>query len=208
MGHPPSLTVWRYLRSRDALLTIIIPVILYNIAFLLWGAGIALLITAIYSGVLQLFSRWQGYLPIIALILVSGLSHYLYLKGVMLLGIHQESVFLSISGALSTVIIFAIYSIKGRPVIQILAEQATPDLKTLPVYGTPQYVRVWNEVSLVWILVYLVKAIIIYLLSLQPGLPMDTLVLISGWPLTLLLVIFSFRWPKHRWTSHAHDNAS
>ncbi|MEF9678283.1 hypothetical protein ABRQ00_05610 [Pectobacterium aroidearum] len=208
MSHPPSLTVWRYLRSRDALLTIIIPVILYNIAFLQWGAGIALLITAIYSGVLQLFSRWQGYLPIIALILVSGLSHYLYLKGVMLLGIHQESVFLSISGALSTVIIFAIYSIKGRPVIQILAEQATPDLKTLPVYGTPQYVRVWNEVSLVWILVYLVKAIIIYLLSLQPGLPMDTLVLISGWPLTLLLVIFSFRWPKHRWTSHTHDNAS
>lgn len=208
MGHPPSLTVWRYLRSRDALLTIIIPVILYNIAFLQWGAGIALLITAIYSGVLQLFSRWQGYLPIIALILVSGLSHYLYLEGVMLLGIHQESVFLSISGALSTVIVFAIYSIKGRPVIQILAEQATPDLKTLPVYGTPQYVRVWNEVSLVWILVYLVKAIIIYLLSLQPGLPMDTLVLISGWPLTLLLVIFSFRWPKHRWTSHAHDSAS
>lgn len=208
MGHPPSLTVWRYLISRDALLTIIIPVIIYNIAFLLWGAGSALLITAIYSGILQLFSRWQGYLPIIALILVSGLSHYLYLEGIMLLGIHQESVFLSISGALSTVIIFTIYSIKGRPVIQILAEQATPDLKTLPVYGTPQYVRVWNEVSLVWILVYLVKAIIIYLLSRQPGLPMDTLVLISGWPLTLLLVIFSFRWPKHRWTKHAHDNAS
>lgn len=39
MGHPPSLTVWRYLVSRDALLTIIIPVVMYNIAFLQWGAG-------------------------------------------------------------------------------------------------------------------------------------------------------------------------
>ncbi|MFJ5391596.1 MULTISPECIES: hypothetical protein [Pectobacterium] len=84
--------------------------------------------------VLQLISRWQGYLPIIALILVSGLSHYLYLKGVILFDIHQESVFLSVSGAISTVIIFTIYSIKGRPVIQTLAEQATPALKTLPVY--------------------------------------------------------------------------
>ncbi|MBN3144094.1 hypothetical protein [Pectobacterium brasiliense] len=208
MGHPPSLTVWRYLVSRDALLTIIIPVVMYNIAFLQWGAGVALLITAIYSGVLQLISRWQGYLPIIALILVSGLSHYLYLEGIILFDIHQESVFLSVSGAISTVIIFTIYSIKGHPVIQTLAEQATPALKTLPVYSTPQYVRVWNEVSLVWILVYLVKAIIIYLLSRQPGLPMDTLVLISGWPLTLLLVIFSFRWPKYRWSSLAHDNAA
>ncbi|MDY4323964.1 hypothetical protein SOV88_06740 [Pectobacterium brasiliense] len=106
MGHPPSLTVWRYLVSRDALLTIIIPVVMYNIAFLQWGAGVALLITAIYSGVLQLISRWQGYLPIIALILVSGLSHYLYLEGVILFDIHQESVFLSVSGAISTVIIF------------------------------------------------------------------------------------------------------
>ncbi|MFW5404935.1 hypothetical protein [Pectobacterium carotovorum] len=79
---------------------------MYNIAFLQWGAGVALLITAIYSGVLQLISRWQGYLPIIALILVSGLSHYLYLEGVILFDIHQESVFLSVSGAISTVIIF------------------------------------------------------------------------------------------------------
>lgn len=47
----------------------------------------------IYSGVLQLISRWQGYLPIIALILVSGLSDYLYLEGVILFDIHQESFF-------------------------------------------------------------------------------------------------------------------
>ncbi|KML70140.1 hypothetical protein [Pectobacterium peruviense] len=208
MSHPPSLTVWRYLVSRDALLTIIIPVVIYNIAFWQGGAGVALLITAIYSGALQYFSRWEGTLPIIALILVSGLSHYLYLEGVMLFDIRQESVFLSVSGAISTVIIFSAYSIKGRPVIRTLAEQATPKLKTLPVYGSPLYVKVWNEVALVWILVYLVKAIIIYTLSRQPELPMDTLVLISGWPLTLLLVIFSFKWPTYRWSSHTHDNAA
>ncbi|MEQ9887564.1 hypothetical protein [Pectobacterium zantedeschiae] len=208
MSDTPSLTVWQYLVSRDAILTIILPIIIYNIAFWQWGAGAALLITAIYSGVLQYISRWKGYLPIIALILVSGLSHYLYLEGYMLFDIKQESVFLSVSGAMSTVIIFSIYSMLGRPVIQTLAEQATPRLKTLPNYGTPRYTKIWNEVSLVWILAYLIKAIVIYTLSHRPGLPMDTLVLISGWPLTLLLVIFSFKWPKYRWSSHARDNAA
>ncbi|UMO88166.1 hypothetical protein HP572_00700 [Pectobacterium sp. PL64] len=62
-----------------------------------------MLITAIYSGVLKLISRWQGYLPIIALILVSGLSDYLYLEGVILFDIHQESFFLSVCDAISTV---------------------------------------------------------------------------------------------------------
>ncbi|MEQ9903576.1 hypothetical protein [Pectobacterium aroidearum] len=201
MSQTSSLTVWQYLRSRDALLTIIMPIVIYNIAFWQGGAGVALLITAVYSGVLQYFSRQKGSLAIIALILMSGFSHYLYLKGYNLLGIEHESVFLSISGAVSMVVVFGFYSLRGRPVIRTLAEQATPTLKTLPVYDTPLYAKVWHEISLCWILVYLLKAIMIYTLSTFPQLPMDLIVIISGWPITLMMVAFSFQWPKYRWAS-------
>ncbi|XYQ55600.1 hypothetical protein ACS91J_04020 [Pectobacterium carotovorum] len=207
MSQTSSLTVWQYLRSRDALLTIIMPMLIYNIAFWLGGAGVALLTTAVYSAALQYFSRQKGTLAIIGLILMSGFSHYLYLKGYNLLGIEHESVFLSISGAVSMVVVFGFYSLRGRPVIRALAEQATPTLKTLPVYDTPLYSRVWHEISLVWILVYLLKAIVIYTLSNSPQLPMDLIVLISGWPITLIMVTFSFQWPKYRWTSQADDEA-
>ncbi|WP_274713772.1 hypothetical protein [Xenorhabdus bovienii] len=119
--------------------------------------------------------------------------------------ISQENVFLSISGALSVVVVFSFYSFMGQPVVQTMAEQAMPRLKDIPAYGTALYARVWHEVSIVWILVFLLKAFGVYMLSRQNSVPIDTIIFIGGWPLTLLMVMFSFRWPKYRWKSNAHN---
>ena len=70
-----SMTIWHYLMSRDACITIITPIVLYNIAFWWGGAGFALLLTAIYSGAVEIFNKRSGSLSVIALILVSGVSH-------------------------------------------------------------------------------------------------------------------------------------
>ncbi|NLU15429.1 hypothetical protein [Serratia liquefaciens] len=197
-----SMTVWHYLLSRDARITIIAPIVLYNIAFWWGGAGLALLVTALYSGAVELLTKRSGSLSVIALILVSGFSHYVYLHGYAPFAIKKENVFLSVSGALSVVIVFAFYSLIGKPMVRTLAEQAMPMLKSIPAYGTPQYAKVWHEVSLAWILVFLLKAIGVYTLSHREDLPVDTIIFMSGWPLTLLMVWFSFYWPKYRWTSH------
>ncbi|MDC9623450.1 hypothetical protein PSI22_17855 [Xenorhabdus sp. XENO-7] len=207
MNQQKPMTIWHYLLSRDALMTIIIPIVLYNIIFWIMGAGIAVLMVALYSGGVQLFSRRRGSLAIIALIIVSGVSHYLYLHGYTLFNISKENVFLSISGALSVVVVFSFYSFMGQPVIQTMAEQAMPRLKNIPAYGTALYTRVWHEVSIVWMLVFLLKAFGIYMLSRQNSVPIDTIIFIGGWPLTLLMVMFSFRWPKYRWKSNAHNKA-
>ncbi|CAI1176724.1 Uncharacterised protein [Serratia quinivorans] len=196
------MTVWHYLLSRDARITIITPIVLYNLAFWWGGAGIALLVTALYSGVVELLNKRGGSLSVIALILVSGFSHYLYLHGYAPFAIKKENVFLAVSGALSVVGVFGFYSLVGRPMIRTLAEQAMPMLKSIPAYGTPQYAKVWHEVSLAWILVFLLKAVGVYVLSQRQDVPVDTIIFMGGWPLTLLMVLFSFYWPKYRWTSH------
>nr|WP_113868421.1 hypothetical protein [Brenneria salicis]NMN92812.1 hypothetical protein [Brenneria salicis ATCC 15712 = DSM 30166]RBP59742.1 hypothetical protein DES54_13630 [Brenneria salicis ATCC 15712 = DSM 30166]RLM29849.1 hypothetical protein BHG07_14020 [Brenneria salicis ATCC 15712 = DSM 30166] len=201
MQQSSSITLWSYLLSRDAHLTIVLPIVFYHIAFWLGGAGIALLITALYSAVVEGVNRRKGALAIIALIMLSGGSHYLYLLGHTPFAIRQESVFLAVSGAISVVIVFAVYSLLQRPVVRTLAEQAMPVLKTLPVYNTPRYARAWHEVSVVWMLIFLLKALGIYALSQQEGLPMDAIVLACGWPITLLLIIFSFYWPRYRWAA-------
>ena len=111
MSDKKSMGISSYLLSREARMTIIIPILIYNIAFWVLGAGLALIITACYSAALEMFSRRTGSLAIIALILTSGCVHYLYLHGYRFLGIGEESVF--IWGGFSVILVFGFYSFIG-----------------------------------------------------------------------------------------------
>ena len=200
MSKEKPFNIWTYLLSKQARLTIIVPLILYNLAFWWLGAGTALVITACYSAGLELICKHTGSLAIIALILVSGSIHYLYLQGYHLFGIAQEGVLLSIGGSLSVILVFGIYSLLGRPVIRTQAENAMPRLTELPVYGTRAYSTVWQEISLVWIIIYALKALL--LIHLSKTSPADTngYVFLSAWPLTLVMIAFSIYWPRFRWS--------
>lgn len=89
--------MFSYLRTPEARMTIIVPILIYNITFWGVGAGMALVATACYLAVMEIFSKRSGSLSIIALILVSGSTHYLYLHGYTLFDIKQESVFLLVA---------------------------------------------------------------------------------------------------------------
>ncbi|CAM3687457.1 hypothetical protein [Xenorhabdus thuongxuanensis] len=206
MNQQKPMTIWHYLLSRDAIMTIIIPIVLYNIMFWIMGVGTAVLTVAFYSGGVQLVSRQRSSLAIAVFIMVSGSSHYLYLHGYTLFNISKENVFLSVSGALSVVVVFSFYSLMGQPIIRTIAEKAMPRLKSIPAYGTTLYTRVWHEVTIGWILIFLLKAMGIYILSRQSSVPIDVIIFISGWPLTFLMILFSFHWPKYRWKSNKHSN--
>ncbi|PHM35744.1 hypothetical protein [Xenorhabdus innexi] len=130
------LSIWRYLISRDVILSMIIPIILYHAAFWLGGVGSAVLLTTIYSVILRVINSTQSIWVVIALLLVSGLNHYLYTLSYSLLGytlfdIKREDVFRSVSGAASLVAVFCFYSLIGRPAAKTMAEQAMPQLKTI-----------------------------------------------------------------------------
>ncbi|NLU99090.1 hypothetical protein B6N13_13485 [Marinomonas sp. UCMA 3892] len=201
MTDTKSIGAMSYFLSPEARLTIIIPVILYNIAFWSLGAGAALLLTACYSGFLELFSKQAQSLSIIALILISGCAHFLYLNGFTFFEIKQESVFLSVGGSITVIMVFSFYSLIGRPVVRTQAENALPSLKLSPFYGTAKYDRVWQEVSLAWILTYGLKGVLVVILSKDMPHYSDFAVFFGAWPLTLLLIIFSYYWPSFRWSS-------
>lgn len=207
MTDTKTMGVMSYLMSSEAKLTIIIPIIIYNIAFWTLGAGAALIITACYSGLLEMFSKRVGSLAIIALILVSGTIHYLYIKGYTFFGLNQEAVFLSVGGSLSVVLVFGFYSLIGKPVVRTQAENAIPELTQLSFYGTKKYTQVWQEISLVWIITYVLKAIFIVFLSKHYPELTNRFVFMGAWPLTLLMIVFSFYWPKCRWTKMSSDQA-
>ncbi|MDX7993153.1 hypothetical protein [Xenorhabdus littoralis] len=192
-------TIWHYLFSPNAMMTIIIPIILYNLAVKLGGVGAALLVTTLYSIILKFISKTKGIWIVIALILVSGINHFLYIHGYMLFGIKQEEVFRSVSGAASFVAVFCFYSFIGKPAARTMAEQAMPRLKMSSIYVTPLYDRVWHEVSIGWIFVYLSKTVGIYFLSNREGFPIDELIFFCGHPLALMMILFSYYWPKYRW---------
>ncbi|MGO2513520.1 hypothetical protein [Marinomonas polaris] len=195
-----SIGVMSYLLSPEARLTIIIPIFLYNIAFWYFGAGPALLVTACYSGLLEILSKQPKSLSIIALILISGSAHFLYLNGYSFFGIEQESVFLSVGGSITVIVVFCFYSLIGRPVVRTQAENALPSLKQSPFYGTKKYNRVWQEVSLAWIIAYGIKGIIVVMLSQDMPTYANSAVFFGAWPLTLLLIAFSYYWPSFRWS--------
>ncbi|WP_340620614.1 hypothetical protein [Xenorhabdus siamensis] len=199
MTQQQPMSIWNYLLSRDALMTIIIPIVLYNLVFHLGGVGAALLLTTLYSILLKFISKTKGIWVVIVLMLVSGINHFLYIHGYTLFDIKQEEVFRSVSSAASLVSVFCFYSLIGKPAARTMAEQAMPRLKMSTVYGTPLYVRVWHEVSIAWIFVYSLKTVGLYFFSNRKGFPIDDFIFFCGHPLTLLMIIFSYYWPKYRW---------
>ncbi|WP_337969481.1 hypothetical protein [Vibrio pectenicida] len=208
MSNKNPIGIGSYLLSHEARMTIIIPILLYNIVFWVLGAGPALIITACYSAMFEVFSQRTGSLSIIALILISGCVHYLYLHGYRFFKIGEESVLLSVGGSLSVILVFGFYSFIGRPVVRIQAENALPRLTQLPVYGTPKYAQVWQEVSIAWIFAYAVKALLVVMLSSDLPNYADYFVFIGAWPLTIAMIIFSFYWPSFRLASEKSIKSS
>ncbi|WP_312979548.1 hypothetical protein [Atlantibacter sp.] len=193
-------TFLHYLRSRAAILNIVIPLALYYGALYRVGIGAALIASAVWATLLALQSNnRKATLAVVLMLLLSGCCHYLFLRQPTWLPVLREDVFLSLTGALTVAVVFLFYSLRGAPVIQTFAEQARPQLTTLNIYGTPAYRRVWQEISLTWIFVYLSKALLVYLLYHFHSPLLNTSLLVVGWPLTLAMIFFSVRWPHYRW---------
>lgn len=207
MSQSSPYTFLHYLRSRAALRNIIIPLVLYYGAMYCFNIGAALLVSASWATFLALRSKnSQTTLAIVLMILLSGLCHYLFLRHPAWLPVQRENVFLSLTGALAVTVVFLFYSLRGEPVIQTFAEQGRPQLRTLNIYGSPAYIRVWQEISLTWVAVYLCKAILLYLLYHFHSPLLNTSLIVTGWPLTLAMIFFSVRWPRYRWQTKAQQS--
>lgn len=201
MQQKNSYTFLHYLCSRAALLNVVIPVVLYNGALYLFNIDVAMLASAIWACIIAIQSKnRKATLSVALMILLAGACHYLFVHHPTWLPVQREDAFLSLSSATTVVVVFLFYSLCGQPVIQTLAEQARPQLTEMSIYGSPAYLRVWQEISLTWIVIYLLKAISVYILyHSQHGSLLNYFLLFASWPLMLFMIFFSVRWPRYRW---------
>jgi len=93
-----------------------------------------------------------------------------------------------------------------RPLIQIFAELLNPGLGSKDFFSEsklslPLYRSAWQILTTVWAVVYLLKAIILILSQLY--LSLETLLIFrtaTGLPVTVMLFVFSYRFPRWYWT--------
>ncbi len=207
MSKSNSYTFLHYLRSRAAMLNIIIPLTLYYGAEYCFGIGAALLASACWAVFLALQSKnRQTTLAVAVMILLSGLGHFLFTHYDSWLPVQREDVFISLTGGLTVAVVFLFYSLQGKPVIQTFAEQARPQLQTMNIYGSPAYIRVWQEISLIWVAIFLGKTVVVYLLYHYHSPLLNTFLALAGWPLTLMMIFISIRWPRYRWQATARQS--
>jgi intracellular septation protein A len=93
----------------------------------------------------------------------------------------------------------------SRPLIQIFAEILNPGLgsqKFLSHFEMPVqlYRSAWKILTIIWAVVFLLKAIILILAQLK--LPLEAFLIVrtaSGLPVLVLMLIFTYRFPKWYW---------
>ena len=100
----------------------------------------------------------------------------------------------------------------GRPLLQIFAELLNPGL------GSPEFLShfempvglyrsAWRILTVIWVVVFFFKAIILILAQLN--LPLEAFLIIriaSGLPVLILMLIFSYRFPGWYW-ERARENS-
>lgn len=93
-----------------------------------------------------------------------------------------------------------------RPLIQIFAELLNPGLGSPEFLSQskiphPLYRSAWQKLTAMWAVVYVLKAIILIFSQLK--LPMEAFLIIRtaiGVPVTVLLLVFSYRFPRWYWS--------
>jgi|GEM_PF-3645483 len=186
------------LRSPIMLFDVLIPLVAYNLISSLWGMWAALVFTVVWA-VLNHFTRKRSSPFVIIVVLLLGSFHLVWEYMPQLHFVHQENVAVGILSSLA-IILACVFQEKvlDRSPIGDIAEAARPSLLNLKQKNPAYYRNVWKRVSTVWCITYAVKILVLLVVnSGASGISSDVCMLLN-WPMTLLLIVFSIKWPQAR----------
>ena len=189
----------QYMMNRKSYLLIWVPMISFYFLYRLFGLVPAIVITGIYGIAIDFIYREESNLFIYAIVLFGVLELVIFtlVPKKFIFDVYAYRVALV---AIKKTMIFTIFSMINKPLIQVMAERFRPKLLEWNFRGDPFYKRVWHEISFLWILVYAAKTL--YFIIMKDSLTEDRLVLsavIAGWPLFGVMMYLSFWWPHWRW---------
>ncbi|KDM93471.1 DUF3159 domain-containing protein [Photobacterium galatheae] len=181
--------VFRLITSRDSMLTILLPSLLYLVVYhyadLRWAVAAA----SVYGVVMTFLRRDLGLISLA--FALSGLIE-LFIIAIVPRGLIAEAVLFKIAlGSLSTAVVFIVFSLLKQPIPMLIAEVSTPSLKESRETMNVPSLTTWQQVSSIWIVSNLVKCI--FLLSRDSVSERDlaAYTVILGWPLYVVLIVIS-----------------
>ncbi|WP_241650056.1 hypothetical protein [Rosenbergiella collisarenosi] len=177
--------------SRYILMTIILPLVIYNIGEMIYGVGLALILSVVWLVYLNRKFPIGNIYTISGVMILSGAFHSLWNAYPSLFFINREDVFLSITGSVSVVLVFFYGMLTGKQTIRNFAEQANPKMKEIPLYGTEKYRRAWMNIDISWIVVLILKVMLLLYFQKYHYLSVGYLMFFLGWPLTIFLIYLS-----------------
>jgi len=86
----------------------------------------------------------------------------------------------------------------SRPLIQFFAEASGAKFPE-ELRRTPYYKAAWRIVTSAWGIVYALTAVVLVLLKLENMQTVGLIDLLSGWPVSAVLFIFSIQFPRWYW---------
>lgn len=191
----------RTLFNREAFLSMIFPALIYALTYKVWGLTEAVLVSGVYAFLVSFTLKSTKYITFIFALF--GLFEIVIVAIVPETWLLETVFIKALVGAFQTSIVFLVFSMMGKPIPQLFAEVASPDLKSWDFSQTVNYRKIWQKVSMIWIMAYLLKAFI--LIGFYP-VDEDTMVALNltlGWPLHIGLIVFSVPYVRAQFRLYA-----
>jgi hypothetical protein len=96
-------------------------------------------------------------------------------------------------------IIFLLSLLTSKPVILLFLEEDVLNKIPDAVKATPYYMKAWRILTAIWGLTYVLSAIIVVLLKLVHARASSIVDYCFGWPMVVILFIFSVNFPHYYW---------
>lgn len=201
MRNNPVNLILSLLFNRSAMLSMIVPAMLYVVVYRYLGLSAAVLITGLYGLGISLVLKSLGYLALAFALF--GLVEVVIVTLAPAAWLVDLVYFKMVLGAVQSVLIFMVFAILGKPIPQLFAEAGQPDLLNWSFSKTAAYRRVWQQASAIWVLGYSIKALILWW---QYPISESTVAVLNvalGWPVHASLLVISVLFVYHQF-AQAH----
>lgn len=196
----PMRMFFTYVFNWKMLLDVWLPMLGYYYILQSYGLVEAITSIAIYGVAIDLLLFRQRNF-VIYILLVVGVIELLAIRFVPNEFIAEVLAYKVSFGALQNAVVFILFSFFNHPIPKIMAERFSPELLMWEEYKKPHYQKVWQEISLVWVLVCIVKSLIFFCMATVAT---ESQVAITSqllsWPIFASLIYFSLYWSNKRWT--------
>lgn len=189
MRNNPIGLVFSLLFNRSAMLSMVVPMLLYITVYRYMGLSAAVLVTGLYGLGISLVLKSLGYIALVFALF--GLLEVVIVTLAPAAWLVDLVYFKMLLGALQSILIFMVFALLGKPIPRLFAEAGRPDLLAWSFSQTAAYQRIWQQASAIWVLGYSLKALALWW---QYPISESALVVLSvalGWPVHAGLLVLS-----------------